>query len=131
MSERKSEFLIVLFASTCLLDKSQSTGLQKGRSTDAAKSFFFINSFKHAVLHAQVAYPGDNVTIPLSMTNPALPVPSFIAFEFTALEGDLSFLPRNAAKGILQWNGGASDEPTALIHLPIHWDEVPLWAEYR
>lgn len=70
------------------------------------------------------------MTIPLSMTNPALPVPSFIAYEFTALEGDLSYLPRGADKGILEWYGGG-EESTALIHLPINWDEVPLWAEYR
>ncbi|KAK9813648.1 hypothetical protein WJX73_001491 [Symbiochloris irregularis] len=78
----------------------------------------------------QVAYPGDNVSIPLAMTNPALPVPSFMAFSFTALEGDLSFLPRGADKGILEWAGG-SQESTAHIHLPIEWDDVPLWAEYR
>lgn len=77
-----------------------------------------------------MAYPGDNVTIPLAMTNPALPVPSFIAYTFTALEGDLSYLPKHAGKGILEWDGSQGSS-TAHIHLPVDWDEVPLWAEYR
>lgn len=77
----------------------------------------------------QVAYPGDNVSVPLGITNAALPVPSFISYTITPLAGDVSFLPRSRLSGSIRWDTGRGGE--AQIHLPVDWREVPQWAEYR
>lgn len=77
----------------------------------------------------QVAYPGDNVTVPVSISGAALNVPSVVSYTITALAGDLDFIPTAQQTGTIRWDGLQQSRFELVI--PVDWDAVPLAAEDR
>ena len=79
----------------------------------------------------QVAYPGDAVTVPFTITSPQLRVPAALQYTITASAGPdaATYIPKRALTGTLLWD----TQPGRQLNLtiPVNWSSVPPEAEWR
>lgn len=78
-----------------------------------------------------MAYPGDAVTVPVSIKNPLLRAPAAVRYTIASTTGEdpSEYIPEDALEGVLAWD---QDLGSSLnLTIPVNWSSVPPEAEYR
>lgn len=77
----------------------------------------------------QVAYRGENASIPIQITNAALRLPAAVGYSIVSLSDGRhpTYIPKNLTAGFLEWDVDSGSELS--LDLPIRWSNVTLETE--